>query len=158
MRYAILVFALAFSGCAGLKLKDLNKIDAGMSKAQVLDVLGEPKAKRMDGAREVYEYEMKDENGELKPRVVAFEDREVVFYGKPSEYKEQKTSTSQSAGGNTNTNTVSPHINVNPSINFNPVISVGTQGSSPLRLPAGNGSYFHEIPNADELNKANKGE
>lgn len=146
----VIILALMFSGCAGLKIKDMNKIDQGMSKSKVLDILGDPNSKRMVCGKEVYEYEMKDEDGETRPRVVVFEDREVSFYGKPSEIK---CSTSENdRATNQNTNTVSPTINVNPNIAFNPIITVnGSSGSpSPLKAPAGSGSYFHEIPTAEE--------
>ena len=158
----IIVIALMMSGCAGLKLKDMNKIGAGMSKAQVVDALGEPQSKKMECGKEVYEYELKDNDGELKPRVVVFQDREVSFYGKPSEVKKCKDSESESSTSNTNTNTnnVNPVITVGaPNITFNPIVTVTPQSTtaSPLldRVPAN--SYFHSVPTANELLQ-NKGE
>ena len=42
-------------------------------------------SKKMSDTSEIFEYELKDENGEFKPRIVVFKDREVIFYGKQSE-------------------------------------------------------------------------
>lgn len=141
-------------GCSSLpKLQDLNKIDAGMSKAQVMDKLGEPKSKKMVDGREIYEYDMKDDDGELKPRVVVFQDREVIFYGRPSEYQAQmeKRGLASGSGGGA-------HVTVNPNINpvFNPIFNVGVPQSTQQQpsviynqapqqssRPLGAGSYLY---------------
>lgn len=139
-------------GCSSMpKLKDLNKIDAGMTKAQVMDKLGEPKSKKMVDGKEIYEYDMKDDDGELKPRVVVFQDREVIFYGRPSEYQAQVEKRGLAGNGGGAQVTVSP--NINPV--FNPVFNVGvptSQAQQPSVIynqapqqarPLGNGSYLY---------------
>lgn len=163
MKFLMMVLIAGFMvGCSSMPtLKDLNKIDAGMTKKQVMDKLGEPKSKKMlvDG-REIYEYDMKDDDGEIKPRVVVFQDKEVVFYGRPSEFQAQ-----QEKRGLANGNGGGASVVVNPNINpvFNPIINVGMpqaaqQASQPsiiyqqapqqMLMPShnqnyGNGSYFH---------------
>ena len=150
------VVFLILSGCAGLKVKDLNKVDQGMTKAKVLSVLGDPSSKRMNCGREIYEYDMKDEDGDVRSRVVEFQDGEVSYYGKASGLAACSTKENDRSG-NTNTNTVSPTITVGaPTVNLNPVINVNSgSGPTPMRLPAGSGSYFHEIPTVDDLQKQN---
>ena len=144
-------------GCSSLPtLRDLNKIDAGMTKAQVMDKLGEPKSKKMVDGREIYEYDMEDEDGELKPRVVVFQDREVIFYGRPSEWQAQAEKRGLASGNGGGASVV-----VNPNINpvFNPVFNVGVPQAqaqaqptiiyqqapqqAPMNRNLGNGSYFY---------------
>jgi hypothetical protein len=147
----ILPLLFILCSCAGLKLKELNKVQAGMSQSKVIDLLGDPQTKKMEQGREIFQYEMKDDDGQFKPRIVVFEDREVIFYGKPSEYKKE-TSTSNYPGGSIhNTNTLSPKIVVTaPSITVSPTINIQPvkPDDSPAlnRMPSSNGSYFHEIP------------
>ena len=147
-------------GCSSLpKLQDLNKIDAGMTKKQVMDKLGEPKSKKMVDGREIYEYDMKDDDGELKPRVVVFQDREVIFYGRPSEYQAQMEKQRGTASGNGGGASVVVNPNINPI--FNPIFNVGIpqasqaqqqpsiiyqqapQNQNQMSRPLGNGSYFY---------------
>ena len=108
--------------------------------------------------RAYYDLWLKDENGEFKPRIVVFKDREVVFYGKPSEYKsEQQSSTPNSASvqnHNTNTNTINPaitigatNVTVNPVITVVPIEADATQNK---RIPSSGSNYFHSVPTADE--------
>ena len=112
------------TSCAGVKLKDLNRVSSGMSQSQVKEILGEPISKKLSEGSEIFEYDLKDENGDLKPRIVVFEDREVVYFGKPSEFKTE--SRKQAINGATqNTNTVSPTINItSPNVTVSPVINI----------------------------------
>jgi outer membrane protein assembly factor BamE (lipoprotein component of BamABCDE complex) len=152
----LIVLGLALSACSSMpKLKDLNKIDAGMSKEQVIDILGEPTEKKFEGNRELYEYAV-DFDGTQKPRLIVFEDNEVVFSGRPADYKAQVEREASKNGGASNTNTVT----VNPSINVNPIFNVGggSTGSdfrapASIQKPAGNGSYFHEHPTVGGSNE-----
>ena len=156
------IFAVAIilwlSSCSGLRIKDFNKVSAGMSQEQVISALGEPGVKKMTDGKEIFQYELKDENGESRPRIVVFKDREVVFYGKPSEYKsEQQSSTPNSASvqnHNTNTNTINPaitigatNVTVNPVITVVPIEADATQNK---RIPSSGSNYFHSVPTADE--------
>jgi hypothetical protein len=130
-----------------------------MSKKQVIELLGEPQEKRLSDGKEIFQYEMKDENGEAKPRIAVFEDREVVFFGKPSEWKASSSTSQTASSGNhiTNTNTVSPTINVKaPEVTVAPVINIGpgSSGSSDKRVHASGNSYFHSIPLVDETKES----
>ena len=153
----LIVLGLALSACSSMpKLKDLNKIDAGMSKEQVIDFLGKPTEKKFQGNRELYEYQV-DFDGTNKPRLVVFQDNEVVFSGRPADYKEQLNLEASKNGGASNTNTVT----VSPSINVNPIFNVGggyngERSPASVQKPAGTGSYFHEHSTINQT--ANKGE
>jgi hypothetical protein len=158
----LLLFCLVITSCAGFKLKDLNKVNAGMSQKEVIAVLGSPASKRLAEGQEVFEYQLEDENGEVKPRLVVFEDKEVVFYGKPSDFSKTKSSTSQTASGgnhNTNSNSVAPIIKIaGPTITVSPVINLNHEAKQKEeRTPAAN-SYFHDVPVVDPSKKQEAGQ
>ena len=145
----LILLALLVSGCASApRLKDFNNIEVGMSKAQVIDELGEPKTTRAVDGREILEYEAQD-GDEMKPRLVVLEDREVVFYGRPSEYKRQSEQGQQGNAAITTTTTVSPTIS--PVFTNSPVFTISAP--APLqssveasREPRESRSVFYPAP------------
>ena len=146
-----ILLTLLLGGCASApRLKDFNQISMGMSKAQVIDELGEPQTTRTQDGREILEYEAKD-GDEMKPRLVVLEDREVVFFGRPSEYERQQTK-AQDQGAQITT-TVSPVIS--PTFTNNPVINI-TQAApkalqTPAREPSEVKSWFHPAPTLEDV-------
>lgn len=101
-------------GCSSIpKLKDFNKVNLGMTKQQVFKQLGEPKTVRQVDGRELLEYDAGDSD-DPKPRLIAIQDNEVVFSGRPSEYVPPVKPTTGSGGGSAVVNvTSSPVININ---------------------------------------------
>ena len=128
----VAILGLLMTACSSMpKLKDFNKIGAGMTRSQVIDKLGEPKTSKMVDGREILEYDARDEDApEAKPRIVVLEDREVIFYGKPSEYARQQE---KLHGGNAAiTTTVSPTIS--PTITVSPTFTTGAYHDVPQSL------------------------
>lgn len=158
MKKLILIMLFA-SGCASApRLKDFNKIEMGMSKAQVVDALGEPKTTRAVDGREILEYDAED-GDETKPRIVVLEDREVVFYGRPSEYKRQSEAQAQS--GPAITTTVSPTIS--PTFTNAPVITISAPQSLPVatetrQTASDKRSFFYPAPTLEDLEKQQGGQ
>jgi outer membrane protein assembly factor BamE (lipoprotein component of BamABCDE complex) len=118
---------LLLTACSSVpKLRDLNQIHNGMTKNQVLKELGEPTSTESEDGKEFLFYSMKDQDGELKQRVVVLEDGEVSFYGKASKYpKTQDKSTGQAQS-----------IVVNPVNNINIGTSVPTSSQDYSRAPS----------------------
>lgn len=147
---AMIVLFLGLSACSSLRLKDFNQVETGMSRAQVEDILGEPSTVRGENGRTILEYVAKDDNDEDRTRIVVLEDREVIFFGKPSDYKAQQAAQNGASGTNTSTVTVSPSINPT----FSPVFNNYAGGSSvagpPASVQAPNPSerliWMHESP------------
>lgn len=117
--FGLLILLLGLAGCSTIPTQEkLNKIDAGMTKRQVISKLGEPTKKGIFMGRDVFLY-MVDENGDKKPHIVTFEDNGVNFSGSPQDYKAQisQDRADAKASGDTQ-NTVSPVITVSPTINY----------------------------------------
>jgi hypothetical protein len=106
MKIITLIFAMSFTACVSVpKLKDFNKIETGMSRAQVEKILGEPKTTKGVNGRTILEYQAQD-GDETKDRWVVLEDREVIFFGRPREYKEERAQGSDLRPIFNNSNTV----------------------------------------------------
>jgi len=128
---AMVLVAFSIVACSSLpKLKDFNRIGAGMTRKQVIAELGEPKSSKMVDGREILEYDASDD-GEAKPRIVVLEDREVIFFGKPSEYARQQEAKGHGSEAHVTT-TVSPTIS--PVIS--PVFNVSSTSPAASSAPA----------------------
>lgn len=101
------------SACSTLKMRDFNRVEVGMTRVQVENILGEPASTRTADGRTVLEYSPKDDNGDKLPRWVVLEDKEVVFFGRPAEYHAQqdaKAASKGNGGGASVNNSVAPVI------------------------------------------------
>jgi len=145
----ILTLGLLMSACSSMpKLKDFNKIGAGMTRSQVIDKLGEPKTSKMVDGREILEYDARDEDApEAKPRIVVLEDREVIFYGKPSEYARQQEKAAGGAGNGlhaTISPTISPTITVSPTFTTSPSLSNASSNPQASAIPASIAAQYNK--------------
>jgi len=122
MRALLFCTLLGLCACSSMpKLQDLNRISKGMTKEQVIKELGDPASIEQDKDSELLFFNVKD-NGQIKPRLVVLKDNEVVFSGKPSQYKTTEETTKQ------------PGIQVNPTIS--PVFNIGTPHTGATNGPA----------------------
>lgn len=93
------------------KVQELNKIEIGMTKNQVIDKLGAPTTTENENGFEYLFYKMKDDEGEARQRLVVLQDGEVKYSGKPSGWVKPKQDNAQ---GNQSVN-----VSVNPVNNIN---------------------------------------
>ena len=124
MKNILILFILI--SCSGLRTKDFNKVDIGMSKRQVTDILGEPNESKTVNGAQVLIYSPKDDEGDERLRWVVLQDKEVVFYGKPQDYKEQAEM--EPAQSNINNN-VTPVFN-----NNNVIHNHGSEQPTPSKV------------------------
>lgn len=137
-----ILFLLLLVSCGSLRTKDFNQIDMGMSQKQVIKLLGEPETtKGLNGAK-ILEYTAKDASGEDKTRWVALKDQEVVFYGKPSEYKEAEAKASQNGDNKAQTNTVTVSPVISPIFNISGQSPQGSNPTIPLAPKESNTSFY----------------
>ena len=81
---------LLVTGCSSLKTKDFNRIEVGMSKAQVIDKLGEPNTTHVQDGKEIMEYSAKDENGDKLPDGLSYKIKKLSFTVVPLSGKSNK--------------------------------------------------------------------
>ena len=88
MRLMAILFALAISGCATPTAKKMNALSLGMTKAEVIQVMGEPASTSAAGGREILVYNLSPNDDVAQYRVtleywVALVGGKVVSYGTP---------------------------------------------------------------------------
>lgn len=124
MRTLLILGLLALTACSSMpKVRDLNKIEVGMTKNKVLEALGEPISTETESNYEYLYYQMKDDEGEKRQRLVVLQDGEVKYSGKPSGWVKPKQDNDK--GGSQSVN-----VSVNPVNNIN----IGNGGRYPGSL------------------------
>ncbi len=81
-----LILSLFLSGCVvSRNVENLNKLEIGMTKDQVLSIMGKPQLREADAEMEWWSYQTRLPMYELKDSdltPVAFEDGKVIGWGK----------------------------------------------------------------------------
>ena len=83
----LLVSVTLFIGCADINRDNLNKLEVGMTKGQVLEIMGKPYRREAEGSREWLLYETKAQRGYLWTESdyltpLLIEDGKLVGWGK----------------------------------------------------------------------------
>jgi outer membrane protein assembly factor BamE (lipoprotein component of BamABCDE complex) len=92
MRRIAMVLLLAAAGCGNPgKANSLNKVEAGMSKAEVKAILGTPKTTSVIDGADLWKYDLATTRqrwvtGGADDYLVKFQDGKVVGYGKEEEF------------------------------------------------------------------------
>ena len=89
----LLIFCLGLVGCATARL--LNSINVGMSKAEVIKIMGNPESTSASGGKEYlsYLYQSRDVAFKVDTFFVCLVDGKVVEYGKKGDFDSTKDPT-----------------------------------------------------------------
>lgn len=90
----MILVILVLSGCGTLTAKSMNKLSIGMSKAEVIRIMGSPTTTKADGNTEVLEYKrMADmqewwtsRSSQRTNYWIVFENGELIKYGKAGDW------------------------------------------------------------------------
>ncbi len=90
----LFLFLVSVVSCTHTQKESVRKLEVGMSKADVLEVMGNPtRTNRSHGSdRWVYEYEV---NGQKEVTEVYFQEGKASYFGKPKDPKSPVNSPEQ---------------------------------------------------------------